>query len=134
MAAAAFCTLITLDEEGRPRARIMDPTAPDAGMRVTVMTNPLSRKVRQIERDPRVTLLYFDSESRAYVTIIGRAIMIVEPAEKRRRWVDRWSPHVDDPEQAILYEVIPERLEVVSPDRGVLSDPATWTPPAVDFP
>lgn len=134
MAAAGFCTLITLDEEGRPRARIMDPTAPDAGMRVTLMTNPLSRKVRQIERDPRVTLLYFDSASPSYVTIIGRAIEIVEPAEKRRRWVDRWTPHLDDPEQAILYEVIPERIEVVDPSRGVVSDPATWAPAAVDFP
>ncbi|MCA1733781.1 MAG: hypothetical protein LC732_09280 [Acidobacteria bacterium] len=39
-------------------SRVMDPASPDARMAVTLMTNPASRKVAQIARDPRVTLFY----------------------------------------------------------------------------
>jgi general stress protein 26 len=132
MEAARFCTLVSIDEEGRAQARIMDPTAPDARMAVTLMTNPASRKVRQIERDPRVTLIYFDSASLGYVTILGRAERIDDREEKRRRWVERWSPHIAGPDAAHLYEVVPERIEVVSVAYGVLPDGETWTPRGVD--
>jgi general stress protein 26 len=133
MAAAGFCTLITIGEDGQPQARVMDPAAPDARMAVTLMTNPASRKVVQIARDPRVTLFYFDPESLGYVTIVGRAERIVDPEEKRRRWLDRWSPHIARPEDAVLYEVVPERIEVVSVARGVTGDEGTWMPPAIDL-
>lgn len=133
MAAAGFCALITLGQDGRPQARVMDPTAPDERMAVTLMTNPASRKVGQIERDDRVTLFYFDPAGPAYVTILGRAIPILDAAEKKRRWVDRWSPHIGGPEAALLYEVVPDRIEVVSVPLGVFPDRGTWTPRAVDF-
>lgn len=133
MAAAQFCALITLDEEGRPQARVMDPTAPDARMVVTLMTNPASRKVAQIERDPRVTLFYFDPASPGYVTILGRAVPIADADEKRRRWVERWSPHIASPEEALLYEIVPDRIEVVSISHGVVGDRGTWTPPSVEL-
>ena len=134
MAAAQFCALITLDEEGRPQARVMDPTAPDARMVVTLMTNPASRKVAQIERDPRVTLFYFDRGSPGYVTILGRAKPILDSAEKRRRWVERWNPHRDGPDDALLYEVVPDRIEVVSIAHSVVGDDDAWTPPSIELP
>ncbi|MCA1732298.1 MAG: pyridoxamine 5'-phosphate oxidase family protein [Acidobacteria bacterium] len=133
MAAAGFCALITIGEDGHPQARVMDPAAPDARMAVTLMTNPASRKVAQIARDPRVTLFYFDPESLGYVTIVGRAERVVDPEEKRRRWLDRWSPHIARPEDALLYEVVPQRIEVVSVARGVTGDEGTWTPPSIDL-
>jgi len=133
IAAAGFCALITIGEDGHPQARVMDPAAPDARMAVTLMTNPSSRKVAQIARDPRVTLFYFDSESLGYVTIVGRAAQILDPEEKRRRWLDRWSPHIARPEDAVLYEVVPERVEVVSVALGVTGDEGTWTPPSIDL-
>lgn len=133
MTAAGFCALITIGEDGHPQARVMDPAPPDARMAVTLMTNPVSRKVAQIARDPRVTLFYFDSESLGYVTIVGRAGRVVDPEEKRRRWLDRWSPHIPRPEDAVLYEVVPERIEVVSVARGVTGDEGTWTPPSIDL-
>jgi general stress protein 26 len=133
MAAAGFCALITIGDDGHPQARVMDAAAPDARMAVTLMTNPASRKVAQIARDPRVTLFYFDPESLGYVTIVGRAETVLDPEEKRRRWLDRWSPHIARPEDAVLYEVVPERIEVVSVARGVTGDEGTWTPPSIEL-
>ena len=62
MLSAATCTLITIDEQGRPRARAMDPFLPEDDFTVWFGTNPKSRKVDQIMKDDRVTLYYVDHE------------------------------------------------------------------------
>jgi hypothetical protein len=53
---ARYCTFITIDQQGQPQARIVDPLAPDAGFTVWIATNPLTRKVEQVRSNPRVTL------------------------------------------------------------------------------
>jgi general stress protein 26 len=63
MIAAGTCALITLDEEGRPRVRAMDPFTPESDFTVWFGTNAKSRKVNQINKDPRVTLYYLDSNA-----------------------------------------------------------------------
>src|SRR6185295_18278310 len=52
---AHYCTFITIGEDGQPQARIVDPIAPDAGFTIWIATNPLTRKVDQLRRDPRAT-------------------------------------------------------------------------------
>ena len=71
IAIARYCTLITQDSHGRAQARTVDPFPPDENMVVWLATNPRTRKVAEIRRNPRVTLYYFDRESQAYVTIYG---------------------------------------------------------------
>ena len=48
MRAARYCTFVTVDEEGQPRARVVDPFPPDADMTVWMATKAASRKVAQI--------------------------------------------------------------------------------------
>src|SRR5262245_42658145 len=62
MTTTRYCALITTDGSGRAQARTMDAFAPDDKMVVWFGTNPLSRKVAEIRRHPRVTLYYFDRE------------------------------------------------------------------------
>ena len=56
MDAARFCTFVTLDESGQPHSRTMDPFQPGEDMVVRMGTTRASRKVREIENDPRVNL------------------------------------------------------------------------------
>lgn len=88
MDAARYCAVITTDKAGRPQARTVDPFPPDTDMVVWFATNPKSRKVAELRRDPRVTLHYFDSRSPqlGYVTLLGRARLVDDPAEKQKRW------------------------------------------------
>ena len=62
---AGNCALITIDEDGKPRARTMDPFSPEDDFMVWFGTNIKSRKVKQIRNDPRVTLYYFQNLLRA---------------------------------------------------------------------
>jgi general stress protein 26 len=132
MQTARYCALITLDPTGRPQARTMDPFPPEEHMVVWLATNPNSRKVREIRRNPRVTLYYFVREDQAYVTISGRARIVRDAREKAKHWKDEWKDFYPD-RQYLLIAVEPEKLEVISVKQGIIGDSITWTPPAVRF-
>jgi len=88
MKTARYCALITLDSNGRPQARTMDPFPPEENMVVWLGTNPNSRKVAEILHNEHVTLYYFVSEDQAYVAISGRARIIHDAKAKARYWKD----------------------------------------------
>lgn len=79
MAAAKYCTLITLDTTGSPSARTMDPFAPDENMVIWLGTNGNSKKVREIKKDARVTLFYQAANGVGYVLIKGHAFLVDDP-------------------------------------------------------
>ena len=134
MESAHFCALITLDASGRPQSRTVEPFVPDSDFVVWIGTNPLTRKVGEIQRDPRVTLYYFDPSSLSYVSFLGRATLVNDAREKTKHWNDSWlSLYKDRDKGYLLISVVPERLEVVSTKRGIFGDSLTWRPPSVDL-
>lgn len=131
---AAFVSLATLDDEGYPAVRAMDPLPPDENWVVWLATNPGSRKVQQLRARPRVALHYLAERVPAYVSLIGRARLVDDPELKARHWKDSWTPFYPDRDQSVLLiEVTPIRLEVVSEAHGAPGDPVTWRAHVVDF-
>jgi general stress protein 26 len=113
----------------------MDAFAPDEHMIVWFATNPLSRKVAEIRRHPRVTLYYFDRENQAYVTLHGIARLVTDKNEKARHWKDDWKVFYPDRDKSyLLIEVRPLELEVVNVKKGVVGTSRNWDPPTVRFP
>jgi len=133
-AGARYCTLVTIGEAGQPQARVVDPLEPETDFTVYVATNPASRKVGEIRKDPRVTLVYFDTARSAYVTLIGRAVEVTD-AEKGKHRKKEWDAFFPaaKPEAYLLYRIRPARLEVVSARDGLSGDPATWRPEIVEL-
>jgi general stress protein 26 len=135
MKTARYCALITIDSNGRPQARTMDPFPPEENMKVWLATNPNSRKVAEISRNEHVTLYYFVSEEQAYVAISGRARIVGDPKEKARHWKDEWKDfYPNRGKDYLLITVIPQKLEVVNVKQGIIGgNSITWTPPSVSF-
>ncbi len=134
MTAAGNCALITLDEEGRPRARAMDPFLPEKDLTVWFGTNSKSRKVDQIKKDPRVTLYYLDADASGYVMIHGKAVLVDDPEEKEKHWKDKWEAfYPNKSEDYLLIMVSPTWLELVSETRGIYGDSKTWQAPTLMF-
>ena len=134
---ARYCTFITLDQDGQPQARIVDPLAPDAGFTIWIATNPLTRKVDQLRRNPRVTLSCFDAATSGYVTVLGRGELISDVTEKQRHWKADWSQIYKNGargDDVVLIRFTPSRLEIVSESRGMVGDPQTWRPLSIEFP
>lgn len=133
MTRVRYCALITSGEDGHAQARTIDPSAPDDRLAVTFATNRATRKVSQLARDSRVTLYYFDPSSPGYVVVLGRA-RVVEAADARRRWLEKWTPfYPSGADSALVYEVLPERIEIVDVARGIVGDESTWLPPALEL-
>ena len=78
-----YPSLITIDEEGYPRARAMHAFEPDDTMTIWLATRPQSRKVEQIRSNPNATLYYFNPEDQTYVTLVGTAELVDDPAIKK---------------------------------------------------
>ena len=137
MHAARYATLVSLDGQGRPQARIVDPAAPERDLTIWIATNPLTRKVTEIRRDRRVTLLYFNTAAGEYVTVLGTAKLVSDSIAKLQHWKADWAPFYKRGPRGddyVLIRVRPTRLEVVSPSHNVVSDPKTWRPAIIDLP
>ena len=134
---AHYCTFVTIGDDGQPQARIVDPIAPDASFTIWFATNPLTRKVNQVRRNPKVTLLCFDTSTSSYVTVLGRGDLVTDAAEKRRHWKADWAriyPKGADNDEFMLVRITPARVEIVSESRGMIGDAKTWSPLSIDFP
>jgi general stress protein 26 len=130
---AGYPALITVDEQGQPRARTVDAFAPDASMTIWVATRPNTRKVAQIQSNSAVTLYYFDASSRSYVTLMGEAELIDDEATKKDKRRDRDGDRLypDFPNDYLLIKIKPSYVEALIPSyRG---DPDTWAPIRVDL-
>ena len=134
MADARYCALITVDANGQAQARTMDPFPAGEDMVVWLGTNPKSRKVSEIRKNPRVVLYYFDQPSQSYVSISGVARIVDDPQEKARHWKDEWKDFYPDREKGyLLIAVTQDKLEVVSVKKGITGDAEKWAPPTVTF-
>lgn len=136
MKQAHFTTLVTISKDGQPQARVVDPSDPDPDLTVWIATNPSTRKVAQLRKNPRATLFYFDRASLSYVTLLGSAALIADPAEKQRHWQSQWAPFFPEGPRStglVLIRFTPRALEIVSAPRKLLNDPQTWRPVTLDL-
>jgi general stress protein 26 len=131
IATQTYCALITLDETGRPSVRTMNPFPPEKDMSVWMATNDRSRKVQEIRRDPRVTVYYSDHKTAiGYVAITGRAVLIDDMSEIKKRKRAYWDTAFPGLKNLVLIKVVPEQLDVLYYKNGVVADSVTWRTPS----
>lgn len=136
MQKARYCTLVTLGEDGHPQARVVDPFPLEGDRDVWIATNPVTRRVAEIRKDARVSLLYFDPSGPGYVTLVGRAEIVEAATEKAKRWKPDWSAFYEDENRGadyVLIRVTAARLELVSHAHDLLNDPRSWRPVSLDL-
>jgi general stress protein 26 len=136
MREARFCALVTLDASGAPQARAMDPFPPEPDLTVWLATNVRTRKVPQIRKDPRVTLYYLAAGGSGYVSLLGEASLVSDPAEKAKRWKPDWKAFYKDENRGpdyVLIRVRPRRVEIVSGKHGIATAPDAWGPAILEL-
>ena len=120
---ARYATFVTIGLDGQPQARIVDALGPDEDFAVWVATNPATRKVAEIAKDPRVTLSFFEPSFPAFVTLVGTATVVTDPAVKAKHWKDAWAPFYKNESRGadfLLLMFVPRRLEIVSEAHGLV--------------
>lgn len=79
--------LATVAPDGSPcvRSVILRDWDPDRGV-LGFATDERSAKVREVRAEPRVALVLWDDDAQVQVRLGGRATVVADPAERRRRW------------------------------------------------
>jgi general stress protein 26 len=107
--------LVTVDENGKPHAREMAPFTPEENWKIWLGTTTGSRKTKQIQDNPNVTVFYYDPDGKSYVSVAGIARLVNDKDKKEKYWDDAWTQFYPDKENNyILIEVTPANLEICS--------------------
>jgi general stress protein 26 len=121
-----FCAAVTQGEDGDLNARIVQPLRMRDDWTVDVLTNLRCRKVREIQRTGRMTLLYQHDADKSYVTLIGRAEIVEDRELKRAIWQpghDRWNPGGPEDPATVFARLVPDRIELWSAVHDVIPEP-----------
>ncbi len=129
-----YCALITLDAAGQPQVRTMNPFPPEDDMSVYMATTTLSRKYKEIQQNPRVTLYYANhADATGYVSLAGKAVLIDDMQEILKRKRAYWDDAFPGLKNIVLIKVVPERLEVVYYKHGLNGSKDTFKAPSIDL-
>ncbi len=116
MKAERCCFLVTVDANGQPQARMVEALSVEPDMRVWMITNPETRKVKEIRNDSRATMVFSDNEGEGYATLIGNARLVDDVNRKKVLWKfeqGAFFPGGPEGEDSILIEFIPSRVEIM---------------------
>jgi general stress protein 26 len=125
-----FCVAITAGEDGEINARVVQPLPIRDDWTVDTLTNRRCRKVREIERSGRLTLLYQHDPDRSYVTLLGRASIVEDVELKRAIWKPahaRWNPGGPDDPATVFARLVPDRIELWSAVHNVMPEPQGYS-------
>jgi len=115
--------LATVAPDGSPGVRsvILRDWDPGRGV-LGFATDERSAKVREVRAEPRVALVLWDDDAQVQVRLGGRATVVTDPAERRRRWQGL------GPRTRRGYATTTAPGAVVDPDAGVGQDDdeAAW--------
>lgn len=132
MSETHYCGLATIDENGQPQIRTMNPFPQTDEFVVWFATARLSRKVKEIKDNPKVCVYYADhSEAKGYVNITGNAEVIDDKDLLVKMKRDYWSGIPDWQNRFVLIRIIPKTLEVINYKHGLNNDPVTLKAPSV---
>ena len=124
---AQYGFLITHSTDGACSARLVQPIVDDREAFVLwIGTSPASRKVREIEADPRVTFAIEMRRENANLVLYGTARIERDIGVRRKRWLDAWRLFFPDGPTGDDYVVIrfeAERIELMNFSRNVIAEP-----------
>ncbi len=124
-----FCVAVT-QADGGANARVVQPMRIQDDWTVNVITNRRCRKVREIERTGRLTLLYQHDERHAYACLAGEAQIIEDVELKRSTWTpahNRWNPGGPEDPATVFMRLSTERIELWSAADGVMPEPEGYS-------
>ena len=125
-----FCVAATQGEGGDVSARIIQPMPLQDDWTVNTITNRRCRKVREVERTGRMTLLYEHDQDRSYVCLVGRAEIVEDVELKRSVWQPghyRWNPNGPEDPDTVFVRLYTERIELWSAVHDVLPPPQGYS-------
>jgi general stress protein 26 len=132
--ASPYCALATIDSNGHPQVRTMNPFPIDNEIVIWFATSRKSRKVAEIKNNPNVSIYYADhSTAKGYVNITATATIIDDKELLVKMKREYWNNIPDWQNRFVLIKIKPITLDVVNYQRGISGDSETSKAPSVVF-
>jgi|WetSurSiteA1Bulk_404760.scaffolds.fasta_scaffold02118_1 general stress protein 26 len=129
-----FCALVSVDADGQPQARTMNPFPVEKDWVIWFATSRNSRKVSDIRNNPRVSVYFADhSAAKGYVNVAGTAVIIDDRELLVKMKRDYWEGIPNWQDRFVLIKITPKSLDVVNYARGLSGDPVTSAAPRLVF-
>jgi general stress protein 26 len=129
-----YCGLVTIDSEGQPVVRTMNPFPVEDDLVIWFATSRSSRKVGELKTNPKVAVYFADhNTAKGYVNISGKAEVIDDKELLVKMKREYWEGIPNWQDIFVLIKIVPERLEVINYKHGLNNDPKTFKAPSVDF-
>jgi general stress protein 26 len=127
-------TLVTIDRDGRPRARVLEDHNPYEGFEFWFATNARTRKIGEIEAHPEVCIYYQPPSLAGYICIMGTARVRTDEEGRQFIWREEWAEYYGDPMSPdfVPIQVIPNRVEFYDTNIGAHADDG-FAPVVVDL-
>ena len=130
----AYCGLVTIDSNGQPQVRTMNPFPVEDDLVIWFATSRGSRKVGELKASPKVAVYFADHiTAKGYVNISGNAEVIDDKELLVKMKREYWEGIPNWKDIFVLIKIVPERLEVINYKHGLNNDPKTFKAPSVDF-
>ena len=127
---ADFSVLITT-ENNQVDTRTMDHFNVGPDFVLFFGTNVNSRKVKQIQKNPNVTVHFNSKENDGYVSIKGYAYVNNDSVVINKYWKDDWNIFYRDKSNYRVIKVIIKSFELISERYNILGDSLTWKSPKI---
>jgi len=129
-----YCGLVTIDSNGQPQVRTMNPFPVENDLVIWFATSRSSRKVEELKANSKVAVYFADHiTAKGYVNISGKAEVIDDKELLVKMKREYWEGIPNWQDIFVLIKIVPERLEVINYKHGLNNDPKTFKAPSVDF-
>lgn len=124
---ADFCSLVTIDNNGYPAARMMQTLPVEDDFFIWLGTKPNTQKVKQIKTNSKVSVYYTEANSTGYVNVKGKAEIINNRESKNKFWKEGWETFYPNKEKDfVLIKIKPHKLQIVSYENRIVSKEDDW--------
>jgi len=132
---AKVCSLISIDNEGYPAARMMQTLPVEEDFIVWLGTKNITNKVDQIKNNPKVSVYYMESETSGYVNMQGIAEIVTDKENKDKHWKKEWKEYYPNKKNDfVLIKITPLKIQMVSYENNIISKSEDWKAKEIIFP
>ncbi|RYV03815.1 hypothetical protein SOPP22_02040 [Shewanella sp. OPT22] len=125
-----YGSLVSIDKHGFPKSRTVKFSQPNEDFVIWIATKPNTRKVSEINANPKVQFHFIADDYKSYLSIIGKASLhseletihqhdFFEPKLRKKLWPDF-------PKDYVLIRIEPIRVEMLG--RKIYPSRVNWKP------
>lgn len=126
-----YCFFITESNDGHPHARLMQPYEPEKDFTVYFGASPRSRKVREILRQSKTSLAFYNQQETAYLSLSGTASVVEDLELRRKYWRSNWNdlfPGGPESSDYVLIKFVPDKIEMMNYAHQAMPQPYSLHP------